>query len=133
MEILGLVWALVKLVFMLFFWLVVGIVDLITLIIRHIRESRARRLREELEAANARQNAVEESAEEFISGNPDPVEEQIKDGTGEVENDFELNNQEKSTPFEREIIETPKQSRWDLLKPDKKSNEADDGDKKPDQ
>ena len=127
-----LIWAVLKFIFVLFAWLVTSIVDLIIRIIRSIRETRARRLREELEAANARQNAVEGSAEEFISGNPDSVEEQIKDGTGEAENDFELNNQEKSTPFEREIIETPKHSRWSLLKPDKKRDEVDDGDKKPD-
>jgi len=122
-------WGLLKLIFAIFFWIVVQIIQLIGWIIRTTRESRARNLRRELEEANSKRSSVQTNSEEFISGEPDLFENKIDENVQLSEHaTVDSIDDETVSPVQREVIKKPKHSRWELIKPDKKEDSENDKD-----
>jgi hypothetical protein len=131
MEVLGLVWGFLKLVFYAFIFIIGLIIQFVQWIVRTTREARARRLREELEEANIRRESAEANSSEFISGEPDLIEGQMNEnqmnenGQPSDQDIMSTENSKVVIPDQKETATTLKHSRWDLIKPDKKESEKD--------
>lgn len=123
MEIAGIIFELLKFIFIVIVWGITGLIGLIMWIIETVKETRAKKLRLELERANTARNSTETNTENFKSGEPDSIETQINENKELIEeNIIESSSEEIISHNQKGVIKTPKYSRWDLLQPDKKED-----------